>query len=343
MTVTVVEPAEGFRAGSLCIRAARDRRTIPGDEQLMRDSGRLTGMQHRRAVINVPVGAGAQGARPDALAERSDAELAELVQSLPVTSARRAAATEVLVKRYEFVVKDCVRRYRESPEPEEDLTQVGYVGLLKAISNFNPEVGTSLLAYAQPCVSGEIKRHFRDKRWQLHVKRSSQEMMLAVREARAGLSQELGRLPEDAEIARAIGVSTEDLAEAYQAEMVFHLRSLDAPAMSAESEAMSLGELIGEEDSGIEHTLDMDAVWTHLTDLPERQQRVLAMRFYGNMTQTEIGQRLGISQMHVSRLLAASLSHLRECLTGGTAPRPRKARGRHRPADKTPPAERAAG
>jgi RNA polymerase sigma-B factor len=308
----------------------------------MRDSGRLTGVQHR-AVINVPVGTGPQHAGADARAEQSDAELAALVQSLPVTSARRAAATEVLVKRYEFVVKDCVRRYRESPEPEEDLIQVGYVGLLKAIGNFNPEVGASLLAYAQPCVSGEIKRHFRDKRWQVHVKRSSQELMLAVRDARAELSQELGRLPGDAEIARAIGVNSADLAEAYQAEMVFHLRSLDAPAMSAESEAMSLGELIGEDDPGIEHTLDMDAVWAHLTDLPERQQRVLAMRFYGNMTQTEIGQRLGISQMHVSRLLAASLSHLRECLTGGAAAQPPKGRGRRRAGKTPPPAERAAG
>src|SRR6267154_5822678 len=162
-------------------------------------------------------------------ADASDADLIELVQSLPVTSDRRAAAYEVLVRRYEFVVKAAVRRYRDSPEPVEDLMQVGYLGLLKAISHFDPELGSGLIAYAQPCVSGELKRHFRDKRWQVRVRRSSQELMLAVRDIRAPLTQELGRAPRDHELAEAAGVSIEDLREAQQAEMAFRPWYLDSP------------------------------------------------------------------------------------------------------------------
>ncbi len=128
-------------------------------------------------------------------ADATDEDLIVLVQSLPVGSAQRGAAYEALVRRYEFVVKAAVRRYRDSPESIEDLMQVGYLGLLKAISNYNPELGPGLVAYAQPCVSGELKRHFRDKRWQVRVQRASQEHMLAVRGTRATLTQELGRAP----------------------------------------------------------------------------------------------------------------------------------------------------
>ena len=125
--------------------------------------------------------------------ECDDAELLALVRSQPLGSAQRVAACEVLVKRYESLVRQCVRRYRNSPEPEEDLMQTGYVGLVKAINNFDPTREVGLAAYALPCVSGEIKRHFRDKRWQVHVKRSVQEQMLIVRKTREGLIQQLGK------------------------------------------------------------------------------------------------------------------------------------------------------
>jgi RNA polymerase sigma-B factor len=253
------------------------------------------------------------------------------VQSMPVGSAPRAAAYEELVRRYEFVVKSCVRRYRDSPESEEDLMQVGYLGLLKAISNFNPELGSSLIAYAQPCVSGELKRHFRDKRWQVRVERSSQELMLVVRGVRASLTQELGRAPRDRELAEAASISMEDLREAERAEMAFRPRYLDSPVLGEDDEGMTLGELLGGEDPGIDHAVDTEALWAHWSALPERQQRILAMRFYGNMTQAEIAGRLGISQMHVSRLLDAALTRLRDRLTDGAArpraPGPRRRRG----------------
>ena len=256
-------------------------------------------------------------------------ELIDQVQSLPVGSAQRAAAYEELVRRYEFVVKACVRRYRDSPEPDEDLMQVGYLGLLKAINNFNPELGPGLVAYAQPCVSGELKRHFRDKRWQVRVQRSSQELMLAVRDIRATLTQDLGRPPRDQELAEAAGISMGDLRDAEQAEMAFRPWYLDSPVSGEDDEGMTFGELLGGEDPGIHHTIDTEALWAHWGALPERQQRILAMRFYGNMTQAEIGGRLGISQMHVSRLLDAALTRLRDRLTDGTA-RPRARRPRRR-------------
>ena len=256
----------------------------------------------------------------------TDEDLIGWVQSLPYGSPRRAAAYEELVRRYDFVVKACVRRYRDGPESVEDLMQVGYLGLLKAISKFDPELGPNLTAYAQPCVSGELKRHFRDKRWQVRVHRTSQENMLAVREVRATLTQHLGRTPDEHELAEAAGLTLEELREAGQAEVAFRPYYLDAP-VSSEEEATTFGELLGGDDPGIDLAIDTDALWSHWSTLPRRQQRILAMRFYGNMTQAEIGSRLGISQMHVSRLLDNALARLRDCLTGDTAP-PRKPRQR---------------
>ena len=118
-----------------------------------------------------------------------DLELLGLVKSLPDGSQIRNSACELLVHRYQSLVRSCVRRYRDSPEPEEDLMQVGYVGLFRAIRDFDPAIGVSLGAYAQPCISGEIKRHFRDNRWQVHVRRSAQELRLEIRQARAELTQ----------------------------------------------------------------------------------------------------------------------------------------------------------
>jgi RNA polymerase sigma-B factor len=250
-----------------------------------------------------------------ALVERDDSDLLALIRADDEDDELRAAAREVIVIRYESLVRGCVHRYRDSPEPVEDLMQAGYVGLLKAINNFDPALGQNLAAYAQPCVSGEIKRHFRDKRWQIHVKRSAQELLLQVRRARGELAQDLGRSPRDEEMARHLGVSLDDLHDAQRADMVFHSHSLDAPLYGQEDPA-TLSELIGQEDPQVEHTLDMESVLTHWNDLPEREQRILTMRFYGNMTQAEIGERLGISQMHVSRLLARALGYLRERIAG---------------------------
>src|SRR5215472_16608873 len=248
-------------------------------------------------------------------ADLGDPELVKLVQSLPRGSEERDAACEKLVNRYDALVRSCAQRYRHSPESPEELMQVGYVGLLKAINNFDPDLGTNLASYAQPCITGEIKRHFRDKRWHVHVKRSTQELRLELCRARAELTQQLSRAPRDRELAQRLGISDDDLRDAQRADLAFHASSLDAPR-SAGPEPGNLSDLLGEDDPQLEHTLDMESVWAHWGELPEREQRLLMMRFYGNMTQAEIGDRLGISQMHVSRLLTSALAYLRDCMLG---------------------------
>ena len=245
------------------------------------------------------------------LGDRADHELLKTVQAEPHGSSARDAACEELVSRYQALVRSCVLRYRDSPEPQEELMQVGYVGLLKAINNFDPDIGESLAAYAAPCITGEIKRHFRDKRWQVHVRRSAQELRLEIRKARGELAQRLSRTPTDAELAEHLGVSAADLLDAQRADLAFQASSLSAP-LSDGADAGTLEDLLGGDDPQLETTLDMEAVWEHLGELPEREQRLLMMRFYGNMTQSEIGDQLGISQMHVSRLLAHALGYLRD-------------------------------
>ena len=243
----------------------------------------------------------------------SDDELLSRFRELPEGSDERAPLCEILVERNEKLVRSCVRQYRGSPEPAEDLMQAGYVGLLKAINNYDPAFGSGLSAYAAPCVSGEIKRHFRDKRWQVRVRRSAQELVLGLRKATEELTQELGRQPDEADLATRLGVSGEDLLEARLADMVFSSYSLDAPLSDGDATSQ-LGDVLGGEDPGLEHAVDMAAIATHWDELPEREQRILVMRFYGNLTQAEIGTRLGISQMHVSRLLTRALGHLRSRL-----------------------------
>src|ERR1700722_12459094 len=232
--------------------------------------------------------------------------------SLPPGGERPAAALGLLVSRYRWLVRSCVRPYLRSPETAEDLMQVGYVGLLKAISHFDPAVCASLAAYARPCISGELKRHFRDKRWQVHVERPVKELILQAREATWQLAQELGRTPAESDLARHLGVSTSELRHARQAELALQPSSLDAPLPGQPGTGTgTLADLLGREDPRLEHVLGMNAVAAHWSELPAREQEILLMDFYYGMPQIEIGRRLGISQMHVSRLRSRALGYLR--------------------------------
>src|SRR3984957_19323160 len=214
--------------------------------------------------------------------EPGDGELLALVQSRPPGDPERDTACEALVARYANIVRACAARYRDSPESAEDLMQVGYVGLMKAINNFDPEVGDSLAAYAQPCVSGEIKRHFRDKRWQIRVRRSTQELRLRIGSVTADLTQQLSRPPGDAELAAHLGVTEAEIADAQLASHAFQATSLDGPA-GADDDSACLGDLLSAEDPALEQELD-------------------------------------ISQMHVSRLLSHALGYLRDRITGTAEP-----------------------
>jgi RNA polymerase sigma-B factor len=285
-----------------------------------RAAGQVPGDPGQRAASLPPPGgkpAGPAGGRAESLAGLGDRELLAIAGSLPAGSGRAAAAREVLVSRYGHLVRANARRYSHSPEPTEDLIQVGYVGLLKAIGNFDPaaDAGGGLAAFAQAYVSGEVKKHFRDKRWAVRVPRPVQELVLQVRADAGQLAQDLGREPAETDLARHLGVTGQELREARRAEIAFQPSSLDAP-LRGEPSTATLADLLGAEDPRLEHMLGMRAVATHWGELPPREQKILVMRFYGDMTQEQIGQQLGISQMQVSRLNARALGHLRTRLLG---------------------------
>jgi RNA polymerase sigma-B factor len=258
---------------------------------------------------------------PDPAAGRQDlqavgnGELLALAASLPRSSERRAVALDLLVTRYRQLVWSCVQRYSRGPEPTEDLMQVGYVGLLKAINNFDPALGFSLATYAEPCITGELKKHFRDKSWQLHVGRPLQERVLEVRQAEHRLTQQLGRMPTDSDLASDLGIGDADIREARKAELVLQPLSLDGP-LNGRASVTSLAELLGGEDPRLEHMLGMQAIARHWGELPVREQQILVLYYYRGMTQAQIGQQLGLSQMRVSRLLARALGYLRPRLLG---------------------------
>ena len=163
------------------------------------------------------------------------------------------------------------------------------------------------------CISGEIKRHFRDKCWPVYVNRSVKELVLAARETGRQLTQDLGRAPTEAETARHLGVSGDDLQDARRAEIALRPSSLDTP-LSGQPGTATVADVLGEEDRGLEHMLGMRAVAAHWAELPPREQKILLMRFYEDMTQAQIGQQLGISPVRVSRLLAHALGYLRQRL-----------------------------
>jgi RNA polymerase sigma-B factor len=252
------------------------------------------------------------------LAELDDLALLALVQSLPLASQGRAAACELLVTRYRSLVRSCVRPYRGGPVPTEDLMQVGYFGLLTAISHFDPAVGAGLGAYARPCISGELKRYFRDKRWALHVDRPLQELILRVRDVTGPLTQQLGRTPADSDLAGHLGVSGDKVREARQAQLARTPTSLDAPQVD-HGGVFTLADSLGEEDARLDHLLGMHAVSAHWGELSSRERQILTMDFRDGLTQAQIGQRIGISQMQVSRLRTRALGHLRARLFGPEA------------------------
>jgi RNA polymerase sigma-B factor len=279
---------------------------------LMRAAAAVTAAPAASTSAGPPAGIPADGAvTPRShLAGLDNRALLAIAQSPPRGSERATAARELLVTRHRNLVRSCVARYRRSPEQDEDLMQAGYVGLMKAINNFDPAVGDSLAAYAQPTITGELKRHFRDSRWPVHAKRSVQELVLAIRAATEDLTQELSRAPAEADLAARLNVSRAELREARLAETAFWPSSLDTPLGGGPAGA-SLADLMGEDDPRIEHMLAMQVVAAHWDELPARERTILMLRFHGNLSQAEIGRQIGVSQMQVSRLLTHALGHLR--------------------------------
>ncbi|WP_328750422.1 RNA polymerase sigma factor SigF [Streptomyces sp. NBC_00285] len=217
-----------------------------------------------------------------------------------------------LVRMHLPLVEHLARRFRNRGEPLDDLTQVATIGLIKSVDRFDPERGVEFSTYATPTVVGEIKRHFRDKGWAVRVPRRLQELRLSLTTATAELSQLHGRSPTVHELAEKLGISEEEVLEGLESANAYSTLSLDVPDTDDESPAVA--DTLGSEDEALEGVEYRESLKPLLEDLPPREKRILLLRFFGNMTQSQIAQEVGISQMHVSRLLARTLAQLREKL-----------------------------
>jgi RNA polymerase sigma-B factor len=216
------------------------------------------------------------------------------------------------------LVRFAASRFRTRSEPMEDIVQVGTIGLIKAIDRFDVERGLEFPTFALPTVIGEIKRFFRDTSWAVHVPRRLQELRLDLAKASDELSFTLGREPTAAELAERLGMSEEEVREGLVAAASYSACSLDAQSDEEDGEG-SIADRLGEEDTGLEHVVDHETLKPLIAALPERDRRILSLRFGAEMTQSEIGAELGISQMHVSRLLSRILARLREGMNADAA------------------------
>jgi len=218
-----------------------------------------------------------------------------------------------LIEAHLGLVEYLARRFAGRGEPLEDLVQVATIGLIKAVDRFDPDREVEFSTYATPTIAGELKRHFRDKGWAVRVPRRLQELNLQLGEIIGQLSQKLGRSPTVAEMAEAAGTTEEEVLEGLDSAHAYTLTSLDAPTGE---EDLALREQIGSEDETLELLEYRTSLMPLLDQLPPRERTMLYLRFFKGMTQSEIADRLGISQMHVSRLLARTLAQLREGLEG---------------------------
>lgn len=224
---------------------------------------------------------------------------------------RDESAREALVLRFMPLARNLARRYDRSSEPFDDLLQVASVGLLKALNRFDPERGFSFPSFAVPTILGEMRRYFRDCGWSVHMPRGDQERALKVREAQETLTAEHGRAPTVNQISVYLELDQEQVIDALQASQAYETLSLDAPRPGAEDDTPSYGDSLGHDDERYE-LVELDATLVAaLKHIPARERAMLRMRFVEDLTQTEIAQRVGISQMQVSRLLRRSLSQLR--------------------------------
>jgi RNA polymerase sigma-B factor len=204
------------------------------------------------------------------------------------------------------------RRFGNRGEPHEDLVQVATIGLIKAIDRFDLERGVAFSTYATPTIVGEIKRHFRDRGWTIRVPRRLQEIQAVINQAVSDLGQELGRSPTVSELARRVGMTEEEILEGLESANAYSPLSLDAPDPSGEVGAVI--EQLGDYDDALDAVVDRETVKPLLDQLDARAKRILLLRFFRNMTQSQIAEELGISQMHVSRLLSRTLADLRRAL-----------------------------
>ncbi len=246
-----------------------------------------------------------------AAADRAVArEMFGQLAALPAGDPARARLRDNLVERHLPLVEYLARRFAGRGEPLDDLIQVATIGLIKSVDRFDLDRGVEFSTYATPTIVGEIKRHFRDKGWTIRVPRRLQELTLALTSTTGELSQKLGRAPTVAEMAKHLGLSEEEILEGLESANAYSAVSLDAPDGGDDGPAVA--DSLGRIDESLEGVEDRESLKPLLDALPPREKKILMLRFFGGMTQSQIADELGISQMHVSRLLARTLATLRE-------------------------------
>jgi RNA polymerase sigma-B factor len=232
-------------------------------------------------------------------------DIQALFRELPDPTAR-----DQLFEAHRSLAAHLASRYRNRGLDPDDLEQVAFLGLLNAIDRFDPDYGSEFVQFAVPTILGEIKRHFRDYGWATHVSRRAKDMSLAARRANERLSQQLGRSPTVDEVAHELDVPVEEVVDAAALGNAYRPDCLDAPRGRTE---LSLRSSLGEEDGRLDLLVDLECLQQHLASRTHRERELLRLRFFEDLTQRQIAERLGISQMHVSRLLESTLDKLR-CL-----------------------------
>ena len=245
-------------------------------------------------------------------AERTAPLFAELA-ALEKEDPKRERLRSILVEEHLPLVRHFARRFSNRGEPFDDLMQVGTLGLIGAIDRFDPTRGVEFLSFAVPTITGEIKRHFRDQGWSVRVPRRLQELHLSLNAAVSELAQKNGRAPTPSELADHLNIPRAEVLEGLAVANAYRSSSLDE-RLSGEEDSPTLAATLGEEDAALEGVEYRESLQPLLATIPARERRILILRFFGNMTQSQIAADIGISQMHVSRLLSQTLAKLREGL-----------------------------
>lgn len=256
--------------------------------------------------------------------ERADeyAHLAAPLRAFAATPAddpARSALRDELARGFHPVVRHIAGRYRHRGEPVDDLEQVGVIGLLNALDRFEPDHGSPFLAFAVPTITGEIRRYFRDRTWSMRVPRRLKDIQSRMARAQEELFSRHGRAPKVSELAEHLGIPRDEVIEGLQAQDCYRSDSLDQLVGGTDN---PLGEIVGGIDVGLDAVEARESLRPALRRLPERERTILMLRFFGNQTQTQIAAQVGLSQMHVSRLLSRTLVMLRDYLAEEPAEAP---------------------
>ncbi|MEO3815474.1 SigB/SigF/SigG family RNA polymerase sigma factor [Plantactinospora sp. B24E8] len=243
----------------------------------------------------------------------SATNLLHTLTALPTNHPDRATLRDKTIEAWLPLANHLAHRYSGRGEPTDDLTQTAAIGLIKAIDKYDPSRGVDFAGYAIPTIIGELKRHFRDRTWDIRVPRRLQELRLAISEANSNLLQTLGRSPTVTDIADHLNLTEEEVLEGLEGARAYNAVSLSTPTGDGDR-TTELGDLLGADDNEYELAELRVALGPALATLDEREQKILTLRFYGNLTQSQIAEQIGVSQMHISRLLARALSKLRNQL-----------------------------